>query len=67
MLLNDIDTRRGNIDHVLVGPPGVFAGVLANWNGRQVPAVEQIKRARAKVSGKRARQVRGNTERRSAR
>jgi len=24
VLINDIDTGRGNIDHVLIGPPGIF-------------------------------------------
>ena len=32
-LVNDIDTGRGNIDHVLVGPPGVFLLDSKNLNG----------------------------------
>ncbi len=32
-LVNDIDTGRGNIDHVLVGPPGVFLLESKNLNG----------------------------------
>ncbi|MBI4260970.1 MAG: NERD domain-containing protein [Actinobacteria bacterium] len=31
--LHDIDTGHGNIDHVLVGPAGVFAIETKNWSG----------------------------------
>jgi hypothetical protein len=32
-LVNDIDTGRGNLDHVLVGPPGVFLLESKNLSG----------------------------------
>jgi len=32
-LINDIDTGRGNIDHVLIGPAGVFLLESKNLNG----------------------------------
>jgi hypothetical protein len=32
-LLNDIDTGRGNIDHLLIGPPGVFLLDSKNLSG----------------------------------
>jgi hypothetical protein len=33
VLVNDIDTGRGNIDHVIVGPPGVFLLESKNLHG----------------------------------
>jgi Nuclease-related domain len=33
VLINDIDTGRGNIDHILVGPPGVFLLESKNLHG----------------------------------
>jgi hypothetical protein len=35
-----------------------YAGVLANWNGKQTPAAEQIATARAQVRDQPARQLR---------
>jgi hypothetical protein len=32
-LLNDVDTGRGNIDHLLIGPPGVFLLDSKNLSG----------------------------------
>jgi hypothetical protein len=32
-LVNDIDTGRGNLDHVLVGPPGIFLLESKNLSG----------------------------------
>ena len=32
-LVNDIDTGRGNIDHLLIGPPGVFLLDSKNLSG----------------------------------
>jgi hypothetical protein len=32
-LVHDVDTGRGNIDHILVGPPGVFVLESKNLNG----------------------------------
>jgi hypothetical protein len=35
--LHDIDTGRGNIDHVVIGPTGVVAVETKHWNGNFVP------------------------------
>lgn len=32
-LINDVDTGRGNIDHILIGPPGVFMLESKNLHG----------------------------------
>lgn len=33
-VLHDLDTGRGNVDHVVIGPTGVFAIETKEWNGR---------------------------------
>lgn len=35
--LHDIDTGHGNIDHVVIGPTGVFAIETKEWEGRFYP------------------------------
>jgi hypothetical protein len=32
-IFNDVNTRHGNFDHVVVGPTGLFAIETKNWNG----------------------------------
>lgn len=32
-VLHDLDSRRGNFDHVVIGPPGVFVIDSKNWYG----------------------------------
>lgn len=33
-VIHDLDTGRGNVDHVVIGPSGVFAIETKEWNGR---------------------------------
>lgn len=32
-LFNDVNTKRGNFDHIIVGPTGLFAIETKNWSG----------------------------------
>ena len=32
-IFNNVNTKRGNLDHVVVGPTGLFAIETKNWNG----------------------------------
>lgn len=45
--IHDLDTGRGNVDHVVVGPTGVFAVETKAWTGRMYLA----KGGRLMVSG----------------
>lgn len=33
-VLHDLETGRGNVDHVVIGPTGIFAIETKEWNGR---------------------------------
>lgn len=48
VLINDVQRDRGNIDHILVGPAGVFVLETKNLSGR-VSAAEDVLRVRYRV------------------
>jgi len=42
LALHDVGTGRGNIDHVVVGPTGVFAIETKNWKGALTSAGDRL-------------------------
>jgi len=42
LALHDVGTGRGNIDHVVVGPTGVFAIETKNWKGALTAAGDRL-------------------------